>query len=80
MRLSEVLNRAPVLLVLWVENFLGTRRVSWGRSKKITGGKVAHIFSSWTCGDLRTFLSGDNPSYLVTGDQLVSIAGAEVIS
>lgn len=73
MRLSEVLNRAPETDRTQVENFLGARRIGWGQHKKIEVGRVVHNFSCRTCGDLRTFVSGDSLSCLVAGDQLVSI-------
>lgn len=73
MRLSEVLNRAPDSESTQVENFLGTRRIGWGQHKKIEVGRVVHNFFCRTCGDLRTFASGDSLQCLVAGDQLVSI-------
>lgn len=73
MRLSEVLNKAPDTSMVQVENFLGNRRVSWGKHKSIYLGKIARNYFCRTCREIRTFLSGDALSCLVTGDRTVSI-------
>lgn len=73
MRLSEVLNRAPESTQTQVENFLGSRRVSWGQHKKIEIGRVVHNFYCRTCNDVRTFASSETLTCLVAGDHLVSI-------
>lgn len=73
MRLSDVLNKAPDTSRTQVENFLGTRRVGWGQSKKIEVGTVVHNFYCRKCSDLRTYNSGSSLSCLVAGEQLVSI-------
>lgn len=73
MRLSEVLNIAPDGWKIEVENFLGTRRIGWGKHKMIEVGKVLHNFYCRTCADLRTFASGGSLSCLIAGEQLVSI-------
>ena len=73
MRLSEVLNRAPDSTRTQVENFLGARRIPWGQNKKIDVGRIVHNFYCGTCGDIRTFASGDHLTCLIAGEQLVSL-------
>lgn len=73
MRLSEVLNRAPQTDKIQVENFLGSRRLAWGKSKKVEVGRVVHNFFCLNCGDLRTFQSDLTLTCLITGHNLVSI-------
>jgi hypothetical protein len=73
MRLSDVLSKAPDTTEAQVEGFLGTRRIGWGQHKKIRVGKVALNFVCRKCSDIRTFMSGDELSCLVTGERTVSI-------
>lgn len=73
MRLSDVLSKAPHSAAAQVEGFLGTRRISWGNHRKIRVGKVALNFFCRTCDDVRTFMSGDELSCLITGEHSISI-------
>lgn len=73
MRLSDVLSKAPDTSPAQVEGFLGTSRIRWGRHKKVRVGRVALNFFCKMCEDNRTFMSGDELSCLVTGDNSVSI-------
>jgi hypothetical protein len=73
MRLPEVLSKAPDTSNFQVENFLGSRKLGWGQHKKINAGKIIRNYSCRTCGDIRTYFSGDSLSCLVTGDRTVSI-------
>lgn len=73
MRLSDVLNKAPDTTKAQVEGFLGTRRIPWGRHKKIDIGKVAHNFYCKKCSDIRTFRSGDELYCLIASERTVSI-------
>lgn len=73
MRLSEVLNRAPDTATAQVENFLGSRRVAWGQQKLITVGKVVRNHYCLSCGDTRSFVSGEKLSCLVAGEEALSI-------
>lgn len=73
MRLSEVLSKAPDTSPAQVENFLGPKRIGWGKHKNIQVGKVIRNYFCSPCGDIRTYVSGDILSCLVTGEQSVSI-------
>ncbi|MBL8776855.1 MAG: hypothetical protein JNK12_13020 [Acidimicrobiales bacterium] len=73
MRLSEVLNRAPDTSRTQVENFLGSRKVSWGAQRLITAGRVVRNHFCLACGDTRSFVSGEKLSCLVAGEQVLSI-------
>lgn len=73
MRLSEVLNRAPDTTPAQVEGFLGARRLGWGQHKKIEVGRVIRNYFCRACSDMRTFVSADGLSCLVTGERSVSI-------
>ena len=73
MRLSEVLSKPPSANPNQVEGFLGTRRLAWGRHKRIRVGKVFHNFYCRHCCDLRTFESGEELYCLGLGDHSVSI-------
>ena len=73
MRLSEVLSKAPSSAAAQVENFLGSRRILWGKLKTLQVGKVIRNCYCYQCQEVRTFLSGDSLSCLVTGDDSVSI-------
>lgn len=76
MRLSEVLNRAPDTSAAQVEGFLGARRIGWGQHRSIEVGRVIRNYFCLSCGDLRTFVSGEKLSCLVTGALSVSIDAA----
>jgi hypothetical protein len=73
MRLSEVLSRAPDTSKTQIEGFLGYRRVGWGQHRSIHVGMVIRNYFCHACGEIRTFLSGDVLSCLVTGSSSVSI-------
>lgn len=73
MRLSDVLSRAPDSEKTQVEGFLGTRRIAWGSHKKVRVGKVALNFFCKSCEDVRTFMSGEELSCLITGEHSISI-------
>lgn len=73
MRLSEVLSRAPDNSETQIEGFLGYRRVGWGQYKNINVGSVFRNYFCRRCDEIRTFMSGDVLSCLVTGDSSVSI-------
>lgn len=65
MRLSDLLSRAPANDEAQVEGFLGGRQLGWGQHKTIQVGRIALNFNCKTCGDARTFMSGDKLSCLV---------------
>lgn len=71
--MSDVLSRPPAILYEQVEGFMGDRKVPTGKSKKITVGKVALNFRCNHCGDIRTFLSGEELYSIPINDHLVSI-------
>jgi hypothetical protein len=73
MRLSDVLNKAPSQERLQVERFLGHKRLPWGKNKTIEVGTVIHNFNCMTCGDDRTFISGNKLTALIAGENMVSI-------
>ena len=73
MRLSEVLNSAPDTTSAQVENFLGYRKIAWGKQKPITVGRVVRNHFCLSCGDTRSFVSGETLSCLMTGESALSI-------
>jgi hypothetical protein len=73
MRLPEVLAKAPDTSDYQVENFLGYKRVGWGQYKTIRAGQIIRNYACITCGDIRTYFSGEILSCLVTGDKSVSV-------
>ena len=73
MRLSEVLNNAPDTSRAQVENFLGYRRIGWGKQKLVVVGRVVRNHFCLSCGDTRSFVSGETLSCLVTGELALSI-------
>lgn len=73
MRLSEVLNRAPDTATAQVENFLGSRRVAWGQQRLVAVGRVVRNHYCLSCGDTRSFVSGEKLSCLIAGEETVSI-------
>lgn len=73
MRLSEVLNNAPDTSRAQVENFLGSRKIAWGKQKPITVGKVVRNHFCLSCGDTRSFVSSETLSCLVSGESVLSI-------
>lgn len=73
MRLSDVLSRAPETSATQVENFLGFRRMKWGTPKSIAAGKVLRNYRCYECGEIRTFVSAEKLSCLVTDESSVSI-------
>lgn len=73
MRLSEVLNRAPNNEALQVENFLGHKRLGWGKQKAIRVGSVFHNFHCLRCNDIRSYQSEPQLMALVAGENLVSL-------
>lgn len=73
MRLSEVLNAAPDTAAAQVENFLGYRKIAWGKQKPITVGRVVRNHFCLSCGDIRSFVSSETLSCLVSGDSTLSI-------
>lgn len=73
MRLSEVLNRAPDTSRTQVEGFLGAKKLGWGKHKSIAVGRVIRNLYCRECGDVRSFISGDVLSCLMTGERSVSI-------
>lgn len=73
MRLSEVLNNAPDTSRAQVENFLGDRRIGWGKHRSIAVGRVVRNHFCLSCGDIRSFVSGESLSCLMTGEQSISI-------
>jgi len=73
MRLSDLLNKAPDTSKVQVEGFLGHKKVPWGQHKVIQVGKIIRNYSCSRCKEVRTFISGERLSCLVTGDSSVSI-------
>lgn len=73
MRLSEVLNKAPDTSTAQVENFLGSRKVAWGEHRSIIAGRVVRNHYCLSCGDTRSFVSGEKLSCIVAGAQTLSI-------
>lgn len=73
MRLSEVLNAAPDTTSAQVENFLGYRKIAWGKHKLMTVGKVVRNHFCLSCGDIRSFVSSEVLSCLITAESAVSI-------
>lgn len=73
MRLSEVLNSAPDTTSAQVENFLGHRKIAWGKHKSITVGRVVRNHFCLSCGDIRSFVSSETLSCLISGDSILSI-------
>lgn len=73
MRLSDVLNKAPDTSMSQVENFLGYKKLGWGKHKTIQVGQIVRNYLCLTCGDIRTYASGVDLSCLVTSDKSVSI-------
>lgn len=73
MRLPELLSRVPATTTAQVEGFLGGSALRWGKHKRIRVGKVFHNFHCRTCGDQRTFVSGDELDCLGLGDDQLSI-------
>jgi len=76
MRLSEVLSKAPDTSAAQVEGFLGSTRVGWGQHRNIRVGKIIRNYFCLTCGDVRTFFSGDALSCLITGRNSISVDAA----
>lgn len=73
MRLSEVLNKAPDTSETQVEGFLGAKKLGWGKHRGIEVGKVIRNHFCRKCNDMRSFISGDVLSCLMTGERSVSI-------
>lgn len=74
MRLSDLLSKAPDRAELQVERFLlSDRRLAWGKHTTINVGRVTHNFHCRSCGETRTFLSGEKLSCLIVGENVVSI-------
>ena len=73
MRLSDVLSKPPSVRYEQVENFMGNRKISIGKSKRLYVGKVALNFRCNRCGDTRTFLSDKELNCIQISEHLVSI-------
>jgi len=73
MRLSEVLTRAPKTESLQVENFMGHKRLVWGKQKKVEIGRVFHNYYCMACNDVQTYQSDLELTCLMAGDDLISI-------
>lgn len=73
MRLSEVLNKAPDSSMAQVEGFLGSRRIGWGQHRTIGVGKIIRNYFCHACGEIRTFISAEKLSCLITGESSVSV-------
>ncbi|WP_134047818.1 hypothetical protein [Mycobacteroides franklinii] len=71
--MSDVLSKAPDSTPTQVEGFLGDRRLSWGKHKKVKVGRVFHNFHCRKCDDQRTFESADELYCLGLGDRAISI-------
>lgn len=73
MRLSDVLSKGTSHKDFQVEGFLGAARIRPGRHKLVRAGKVASNYYCVTCEDIRTFMSSDELSCLVTGEREASL-------
>ena len=73
MRLSDVLSKPLHDIFMQVEGFLGNQRISIGKHKKITVGKVGLNYFCKECNEVRTYVSGDELSCLCVCDDIVSI-------
>lgn len=85
MRLSELLNRAPDAAPLQIESFWGSSvewdedpdeertNLPWGYHEEIRVGRVVRNHICLTCGDMRSFVSGETLSCLVVGERALSI-------
>ncbi|WP_156423098.1 hypothetical protein [Rhodococcus sp. KB6] len=73
MRLSELLNNAPDTTSAQVENFLGYRKIAWGKRKPISVGRVVRNHYCLSCGDTRSFVSGEALSCLISAESVLSI-------
>lgn len=73
MRLSDVLSKPITTDYVQIENFLGSRKLKTGNSKKIAVGKVALNFYCNNCVDQRTFYSGEDLFCIGVNEKTVSI-------
>lgn len=73
MRLSEVLSKPIASEFKQVDGFLNHMALKCGKQKKISVGKVGINFYCATCGDVRTFCSGEDLFCIGVQERSVSI-------
>ena len=73
MRLSDVLSKPITNEFIQVENFIGNKRLAFGKQKRLTVGKIALNFFCKNCSDDRTFCSGNELFCIAVNDNVVSI-------
>ena len=73
MRLSEVLSKDPITSFLQVEGFMESRKLYFGKQRKIGIGKVALNYFCHNCLDQRTFWSESDAFCLGIDEKTISI-------
>lgn len=73
MRLSEVLSKDAIISFLQVEGFMDSKKLYYGKQRKIGIGKVALNYFCHNCNDQRTFWSESEVFCLGIDEKTISI-------